>query len=126
MYQGGCLCGRIRFSAASEAKWPHLCSCEHCQKLSGSPAMAWVGFPSASFAWTGGTEPTWFETFPGIGRGFCPVCGSTVASRGDEPGEVGVTMMSLDDAGDLVPVHQSFQAHAVSWMPPIATLDGGS
>ncbi|MBB5915682.1 hypothetical protein BJY24_004594 [Nocardia transvalensis] len=29
---GGCLCGNIRFSATGDPDFPHLCSCEHCQK----------------------------------------------------------------------------------------------
>uniref|UniRef100_UPI0035B55A07 hypothetical protein n=1 Tax=Nocardia kruczakiae TaxID=261477 RepID=UPI0035B55A07 len=49
--------------------------------------MSWVSFPEEGFAWTGtGGEPTWFETFQQICRGFCPKCGSSVASKGDEAG----------------------------------------
>lgn len=82
--------------------------------------MAWVGFPADKFAWTGDCgEPTWYYTFPEIGRGFCPTCGSTLASKGDVEGEVGVTIMSLDNHTALTPEHQSFKADAVPWMPPI-------
>lgn len=126
MREGGCLCGHIRYRAEAEAIWPHLCSCAHCQRLGGTPVMAWVGFPEAALSWVGvGGEPRWFETYPGIGRGFCPVCGSTVASRGDAAGGVGVTMISLDDHSDLVPVHQSFSADAVPWLAPIESTDDG-
>ncbi|WP_084483260.1 GFA family protein [Nocardia amikacinitolerans] len=117
---GGCLCGNIRFSATGDPDFPHLCSCEHCQRLSGGPVMSWVSFPEEGFAWTGpGGEPIWFETFPGIGRGFCPACGSSVASKGDEAGLVGVTITALDDHSDLVPVKQSFASNAVPWMAPL-------
>lgn len=80
--------------------------------------MSWVGFPAEGFMWTGpGGEPQWHETFPGVARGFCPRCGSSVASKGDVAGEVGVTMSSLDsDSGqDLVPEHHSFKSDAPSW-----------
>ncbi|MGW5383958.1 GFA family protein [Nocardia sp. NPDC003963] len=120
MYEGGCRCGRIRYRAESAEIWPHLCSCLDCQSLSGGPVMAWVGFPANAFTWTGdGGEPTWFYTFPGIGRGFCSTCGSTLASKGDVEGEVGVTIMSLDNHTALIPEHQSFTADAVPWLPPI-------
>ncbi|WP_439956514.1 GFA family protein [Nocardia nova] len=33
---GGCHCGTIRFSATGEPDFPHLCSCEHCQRLLGA------------------------------------------------------------------------------------------
>ncbi|MBH0780423.1 GFA family protein [Nocardia sp. NEAU-351] len=126
MYQGGCLCGNLRYRADAPAIWPHLCSCEHCQRLGGTPVMAWVGFPADILIWTGpGGEPTWYETYPRIARGFCSICGSTVAAKGDAPESVGVTMMSLDDHSDLTPLHQSFADNAVAWLPPIETVDDG-
>ncbi len=89
--------------------------------------MAWVGFPEEGFAWTGpGGEPTWFQTYPATGtqpaieRGFCPKCGASVASRGDEAEFVGVTIMALDDHSGLVPEHQSFKDNAVPWLDPLA------
>lgn len=45
------------------------------------------------------------------------MCGSTVASKGDEAGLVGVTMMALDDHAGLIPVKQSFAHNAVPWLP---------
>ncbi|MEV0363066.1 GFA family protein [Nocardia fusca] len=88
-------------SATGDPDFPHLCSCEHCQKLSGAPVMSWVSFPEEGFAWTGvGGEPAWFETFPQISRGFCPECGSSVASKGDEAGLLGVTIIEI--TADLI------------------------
>ncbi|MFG3524761.1 GFA family protein [Nocardia nova] len=117
---GGCLCGNIRFSATGEPDFPHLCSCEHCQRLSGAPVMSWVSFPEKGFAWIGpGGEPTWFETFPQICRGFCPKCGSSIASKGDEAGLIGVTITALDDHSGLIPVKQSLAHNAVPWMAPL-------
>ena len=82
--------------------------------------MSWVSFPEEGFEWTGpGGEPTWFETFPQICRGFCPVCGSSVASKGDEAGLVGVTLVSLDDHSGLIPERQSFKDNAVPWLVPL-------
>ncbi|MFD4406714.1 GFA family protein [Nocardia sp. NPDC058499] len=123
MYEGGCRCGKIRYRAQATPIWPHLCSCRDCQHLSGGPAMAWIDFPAATFAWTGegNAEPQWFYTFQGIGRGFCPTCGSTLASKGDVEGEVGVTIASLDNGDDLVPVDHSFKHDAAPWFPTIDT-----
>ncbi len=41
-YKGGCLCGRIRFSATGEPRFPHTCSCGQCQRHSGSLTLCWV------------------------------------------------------------------------------------
>ncbi|MCM6774468.1 GFA family protein [Nocardia sp. CDC159] len=121
MYEGGCLCGNIRFRAAGAPDFPHLCSCPHCQRLSGAPVMSWVDFPMDGFEWTGpGGEPTWFDTFPGeTKRGFCPKCGSSVAAEDYGDAIVGVTMMSLDNHDGLEPERQSFRENAVPWLAPI-------
>ncbi|MFF2555202.1 GFA family protein [Nocardia sp. NPDC058058] len=125
MQSGGCLCGNIRYRAAGELSFPHLCSCPHCQRLSGAPVMSWVDFPRDGFEWTGpGGEPIWYNTFPDSQRGFCGVCGSSVAAQDDSDAElVGVTMMSLDDHSALVPERQSFRPNAVSWLPIVGAQD---
>lgn len=120
---GGCLCGRIRFTAAGAPDYPHTCSCKHCQKRGGAPMMSWVSFALDAFTWTGdGGEPTWYDTFPGkTRRGFCPVCGTHVAAFDYGDTWMGVNLPALDDpAGpDLVPVNQSFRGDAVHWLGQI-------
>ncbi|WP_327102036.1 GFA family protein [Nocardia vinacea] len=99
-----------------------MCSCPHCQQLGGCPAMAWVDFPIEGFEWVGpGGEPRWYTTWPTTARGFCGNCGSTIAALDVGGTAIGVTMMSLDDHSDLVPVHQSSKETAVAWMPAIET-----
>jgi len=131
IYTGGCLCGRIRYTATGPTDgFPHLCSCEHCKKRSGGPTMAWAGFYLVNFAWDGpGGEPTWYETYPGkTKRGFCPACGSQIAGIDiDKPDTdktiMGVLIPSLDEPEqpEFRPIHQSSRPHAFSWMPPIAS-----
>ena len=41
-YDGGCLCGQVRFSAVGPALKPHTCSCKMCQRHSGSLTVSWV------------------------------------------------------------------------------------
>ncbi|WP_419150655.1 GFA family protein [Nocardia vinacea] len=118
------VCGNILYQASGDLSFPHICSCAHCQKLSGGPVMSWVDFPREGFEWTGpGGEPFWYNTFPDSQRGFCGVCGSSIAAQDDGSAElVGVTMKSLDDHSSLVPVHQSFKHHAVRWLPVIESV----
>lgn len=124
LYRGGCLCGAIRYEAQGpDDRFPHLCSCEHCQKRSGGPVMAWTGFPVATFAWTGpGGEPRWFETFPGqTKRGFCGTCGSHIAAIDPGAQFMGVTIPSLDEPHqpEFAPIHQSFSPNAAPYCPAI-------
>ncbi len=118
---GGCLCGEIRYEAKGELDFPHLCSCQHCQKISGADAMSWVDFPVEDFHWIGPSgEPKWFDTYPGeTKRGFCPECGTSIAAFDYEGTRMGVTIMSLDDPDHVVPIHQGSASNAPTWRPAI-------
>jgi hypothetical protein len=115
---GGCLCGDIRYEVTGAEDFPHTCSCEHCQKLSGGPMMSWVSFPVAGFTWIGpGGEASWHYTWPDSKRGFCPRCGSQVCAIDDGSDSICMTMSSLDDPREFTPVKQSFAENSVHWLP---------
>ncbi|MGP3691024.1 GFA family protein [Streptomyces sp. IBSNAI002] len=102
---GGCQCGNIRYEASGVPDDPHLCSCEHCTLMSGSPAMLWVGFELEKFTWSGpGGEPAWYATWPTLRRGFCPRCGTPVCSVAEDSPMIMVTGFSLTDQSDVNPV----------------------
>ncbi|KAF3470027.1 GFA family protein [Streptomyces sp. Tu 3180] len=114
---GRCECGHITYEVAGIPDDPHLCSCPHETRISGGPAVLWVGFPKTTLAWTGpGGEPTWYVTWPTLHRGFCPRCGSHLASVDTDSDMIMVTGFSLDDHSGIDPVGHSFRKEAVPWM----------
>ncbi|MEY9956760.1 methyltransferase domain-containing protein [Streptacidiphilus sp. MAP5-52] len=120
--EGGCQCGRLRYRATGSPDWPHACACRHCRLLSGATEMTWVSFDLAEFTWTGPAgEPVWHATWPTSRRGRCPDCGSQVCAHDEGATSIAVTLASLDDPGELVPVHQSFRDDALLWRTPIPT-----
>ncbi|WP_449658019.1 GFA family protein [Streptomyces lonegramiae] len=91
---GRCLCGDITYEVTGAPDDPHLCSCEHCTLLSGSPAMAWVGFRREELTWTGhGGEPTWYSTW---------LLRTTGASHGQVTGRSVLRGMGRYEAGELL------------------------
>jgi hypothetical protein len=77
-YEGGCLCGAVRYSATAAPVRGMICHCSMCRKHSGAPILSFVHFPVASFCWIG-NEPTRYRSSDYAERGFCSVCGSTVS-----------------------------------------------
>ncbi|MGW6898166.1 GFA family protein [Streptomyces sp. NBC_01718] len=118
LWTGRCQCGDIAYEVTGVPDDPHLCSCEHCTLLSGSPAMSWAGFRGETLIWTGRRgEPTWYSTWPTLRRGFCPRCGTHLISVADGSDMVMVTTFSLTEQSDgLEPVGHSFRQRAVPWM----------
>lgn len=114
-HTGGCLCGRLRYETTGPITSPHLCSCEHCQRWAGGPAVAWADVPVSSFTWTGSGEPAWYNTYPDSKRGFCATCGSSVCVVDEGADLMGLTLMSLDDPSGVDPVSLSYSETAPKW-----------
>ncbi|MEV5150884.1 GFA family protein [Streptomyces werraensis] len=114
---GRCQCGHIVYQVEGIPDDPHLCSCRHETRISGGPAVLWVGFRKDGLTWTGpGGEPTWYATWPTLRRGFCPRCGTHLASLADDSDMIMVTGFSLDDRSGTDPVGHSYRDEAVPWI----------
>lgn len=111
---GGCLCGALQFRIAGSLLSPHVCSCAHCQRWAGGPAVSWADVSVTDFEWIGGGQPSWYRTYPDSSRGFCPVCGSSVCVVDDGAELMGVTLASLDGQ-DVEPDELTFAHDAPVW-----------
>lgn len=82
MYQGGCLCGAVRFEIHGEISQIIYCHCSQCRKAQGS-AFATNGFVQAEdFIITRGEDRlTGYAHTPEQTKYFCKVCGSPILSR---------------------------------------------
>lgn len=97
VFDGGCLCGAIRYRATSAPLRGVICHCSTCRKHSGAPALAFVHFRRQDFTWLHG-EPTRYRSSEFAQRGFCPTCGSTLSMHEDVLSDrVQVTVGCLDE-----------------------------
>jgi len=116
-YEGGCLCGSIRFRAQGPAGWPHTCSCRMCQRHSGALTLAWAEFPRDRVEWTGpgGAPAVWRSSYRSS-RAFCPSCGSTLGAMDDAP-VIALVIGSFDapNRQALAPVGHSYVSSRPRW-----------
>src|SRR4029434_1769937 len=97
VFEGGCLCGAVRYRATAAPLRAVICHCSMCRKHSGSPVMAFVHFPSDSVAWIKG-DPTRYRSSEYAERGFCSICGSTLTMHEQVLADrVQVALGSLDE-----------------------------
>ena len=116
MLQGRCLCGAIRFTAEAPPKWTSYCHCQSCRRHTGAPVSAYAGFETAKVKFTHG-EPAYFSSSPGVRRGFCSRCGSTLSYEGDRwPGELHLHIGAFDDPSALAPTGQAFADERLPWL----------
>lgn len=114
-FEGGCLCGAVRYRAAARPIRGVICHCSRCRKHSGAPALAFVHFAAGAFAWLT-AEPHWYRSSPYATRGFCTACGSTVAMREEVLGDrVQVCVGSLDEPHRVRIDDHVWTQERVSW-----------
>jgi len=119
--EGGCLCGAIRYRATGRPYHLTHCHCALCRRASGAPFVTWFSVPSADFLVAQG-EPARYRSSPGAVRSFCGQCGTQLTFQRDAlPGEIDVTIGSLDDPGMLTPEDHTYVRSRLRW---IVTNDG--
>ncbi len=105
---GGCLCGKLRFTAHGKPDRIGLCHCLDCRKHHGALFYAAAIFPEAAVTIEG-------ETAQYEGRYFCPTCGSSVFARtGDE---IELHLGALDAPDQFAPSYELWTKRRERWLP---------
>ena len=122
--EGGCLCGKVRYSGEAEPIFAGVCHCTTCQKGSGTAFNTVVAVPKPAVTLTGAAS-----TYEGKGdtgnatfRRFCPACGSPVRIEAAVMAHVVmIPVGTLDNASGVKPAMQIYCDSAQSW----ALLESG-
>lgn len=99
-FQGGCLCGAVRYECAAEPMMGGHCQCIDCRRSSGSGHCSHMMVPAAAVTITGKTKLYERKADSGntVGRAFCPECGAPVYSTNSGASEaLFLRASSLDD-----------------------------
>jgi len=107
VHTGGCACDAVRYRVEGDMRPVVACHCSQCRK-------AFTNYGAFSAARRGDLsienmeEVTWFESSPGVRRGFCRRCGG--ALFWDRAGNdfVSVSAGSLDQPSGLRQVRHIF------------------
>lgn len=117
MLTGGCHCGAIRYRAEGRPYHPTLCHCSDCQRSSGAPVMAWFTVVSDSFHLIRG-EMRYYESSPGVQRGFCEACGCSLSWGKRDGAEIDIATASLDSPEAVPPQDHTWFGSRQPWMQP--------
>jgi hypothetical protein len=113
-WEGGCLCGAVRFRASGAPKWTIWCHCQSCRRHSGAPVSAFASFDETVIEVTKGKIA---KFSPGVLRGFCATCGSTLTCQGDRlPGELHVHIGAFDEPERLAPIAEVYPEERLPWV----------
>lgn len=113
--EGGCQCGRVRYSVDVDGAEAYLCHCRMCQKATGGFAAAFVQVEDGKLTWL--SEPDWYDSSPIAQRPFCSHCGTPLGFRFKDGKGQDLTVGSFDDPSGFVPVaHAGAESLHEAWI----------
>jgi hypothetical protein len=116
-HQGGCLCGEIRYTIHGDPDWSAHCHCRSCQRATGAAFTTWVGLATKNLEITKG-EMKVCNTSPGVERGFCGHCGTSLSYVAEEgwPGQISVLAPTLDNPEIATPARHVYVDNQLPWI----------
>ncbi len=114
-YEGGCLCGQVRYRITEAPLGARICHCRLCQKAEGAPFLAIASFASRSVSIEGHTGS--HASSGRLMRHFCPDCGTRLFVKPiDAPQRIGVALATLDEPDAIAPEMHIWVSSRVAWM----------
>jgi hypothetical protein len=116
---GGCLCGKVRYSANADPAFVGVCHCRDCQKRSGGAFSVVIGLPTAALSVQGETSSyrNTGDSGKSLVHSFCPACGSPIVGEAEVmPGVSMINVGTLDDPSWVKPAMQIYCDSAQPWV----------
>ena len=118
-FEGGCLCGAVRYLLTATPHYVYFCHCRDCQRESGSPFVTDMSIDRAALNIAGPLRryTRTGDSGKSVHRNFCTLCGSTLLTEFDvDPEHVSIKACSLDDPSRITPDRHLFVSRAQSWL----------
>lgn len=100
---GGCMCGRVRYTAEIDNDEAYLCHCRMCQQASGNVSLAMKNVKKAGVRWE--RQPDYYQSSPIARRGFCSSCGTSLTFEYPDSENMDLIVGSFDDPSRFRPTH---------------------
>jgi hypothetical protein len=109
---GGCMCGAVRYDTVGEPLYVGHCHCNSCRRHTGAAVATLAIFPTDKVRFNK-SDRSIYNSSPGVGRGFCNQCGTTLTWEGN--GKISIHISTFDDPNILIPERHWFYKEKISW-----------
>ena len=119
-FEGGCLCGSVRYRCEAQPFVSYTCHCLDCQHITSSAFATCIQVPAEAFAVTAG-EPSSMERVADSGNrlttSFCGACASALfVANVARPRLRTIYVGTLDRAGDVEVDAHIFVRRRLPWV----------
>lgn len=109
------MCGQVRFEAHGPPDWIAFCHCASCRRATGGALAAACGFERSRVTLSGPISR--FTSSPGVSRGFCAGCGTSISYENVRwPGDIHLMMGAFDAPERLAPAFHIFAGEHLPWL----------
>ena len=122
VYEGGCLCGSVRYRIAGIPRSSSVCFCRSCRLAGGAPSVAWFVVNIDRYTLLSG-RPATFQSSPPVTRSFCAKCGTPLAyQHADDRHAIEIPTATLDDPQRFPPACEIWHSQRVPWAASNRTI----
>ena len=117
-YEGGCLCGQVRYRVRGPFQQFHLCHCSRCRRSTGSAHASNLFTAADAITWLSGEQQVQRFDLPEaqrFARCFCRTCGSGVPCLSRDGRLLIVPAGSLDTDPRIQPMDNIFWQDRAGW-----------
>jgi hypothetical protein len=115
-YDGGCLCGAVRYRLRGPVRHLCYCHCTSCRRAAGAPMVPWGTVTLEQFHLVRGGLTEYRSSAPVV-RGFCALCGTGITYRhAARVQDIDVALATLDEPQRLAPEAHVWVADKLPWV----------
>lgn len=121
---GGCLCAGVRYQIKGEVREVVNCFCKQCQRTTGNFVAA-TRVAKSALTLIQETSLQWFSSSPGVQRGFCSTCGSSLFWENAQRDQISIMAGTLDQPTNLKTTLNIYTADASDFhlIPELDSID---
>lgn len=117
-FEGGCLCGAVRYRVRLEKAEGYYCHCRMCQLAFGSVFAPWINVALADLTWLA-ERPKRYASSRIAERGFCGTCGTPLSFHFNDSPRIDLSIGSFDQPERIRPVsHFAIETRVAPWHVP--------
>lgn len=109
------MCGAIRYRLTGPFTYSAHCHCRSCQRAVGAGFATYSAVAPENFVVTKGKMAI-YRSSPGVERGFCNICGTSLSYAGEDWTDYAVMTATLDDPAAAVPTSNVYLDHKQPWV----------
>lgn len=111
IHSRGCLCGGVRYRVIGDLLPVVACHCGQCRRTHGHFA-AYTAAPKVALELIEKAGLRWYNSSPGVQRGFCGTCGASLFWQRIEGSNISVAAGTLDLPTGITTIGHIFVADA--------------